>query len=45
MRSMLSKNAWNAMLKTVEEPPNVVFLMATTESDKILNNYIEMLAV
>ena len=33
---MLSKNAWNAMLKTLEEPPeHVVFLMATTESDKI----------
>ena len=28
---MLSKNAWNAMLKTLEEPPeHVVFLMAVS---------------
>ena len=33
---MLSNSAWNALLKTLEEPPaNVVFIFATTESYKI----------
>lgn len=33
---MLSKAAWNAFLKTLEEPPaHVVFVMATTERDKV----------
>jgi DNA polymerase-3 subunit gamma/tau len=33
---MLSKSAWNALLKTLEEPPaHVVFIMATTEESKI----------
>jgi DNA polymerase-3 subunit gamma/tau len=33
---MLSKSAWNALLKTLEEPPkHVIFILATTESDKI----------
>ncbi len=33
---MLSKNAFNALLKTIEEPPpHVVFLLATTEPGKI----------
>lgn len=33
---MLSKNSFNAMLKTLEEPPaNVVFILATTELRKI----------
>ena len=33
---MLSNNAWNAFLKTLEEPPaNVVFIFATTEVYKI----------
>ena len=33
---MLSKGAFNALLKTIEEPPkHVIFLFATTESDKI----------
>lgn len=33
---MLSKNAWNAFLKTLEEPPaHVIFVMATTERDKV----------
>ncbi|MDX8388811.1 MAG: DNA polymerase III subunit gamma/tau [Ghiorsea sp.] len=33
---MLSKNAFNALLKTLEEPPeNVLFILATTESDKL----------
>jgi DNA polymerase-3 subunit gamma/tau len=34
---MLSKNAFNALLKTLEEPPpQVVFVLATTELQKIL---------
>ncbi len=33
---MLSTNAFNALLKTLEEPPSrVVFIMATTESHKL----------
>jgi DNA polymerase-3 subunit gamma/tau len=33
---MLSKSAWNALLKTIEEPPkHVIFILATTESQKI----------
>jgi DNA polymerase-3 subunit gamma/tau len=34
---MLSSQAWNAFLKTLEEPPpNTVFVLATTEAHKIL---------
>ena len=34
---MLSKNAENAFLKTLEEPPpHIVFILATTEKNKIL---------
>ncbi|HUY62791.1 MAG TPA: DNA polymerase III subunit gamma/tau [Candidatus Paceibacterota bacterium] len=33
---MLSKSAWNAFLKTLEEPPAyAVFILATTELDKV----------
>ena len=33
---MLSKGAWNALLKTLEEPPvNTVFILATTEAGKV----------
>jgi DNA polymerase-3 subunit gamma/tau len=33
---MLSRNAFNALLKTLEEPPsNVIFIMATTELHKV----------
>ena len=33
---MLSKSAFNAFLKTLEEPPkHVVFILATTETDKL----------
>lgn len=33
---MLTKEAWNALLKTLEEPPkHVLFILATTEFDKI----------
>src|SRR5688500_3883121 len=34
---MLSKNAFNALLKTLEEPPaHVKFILATTEAEKVL---------
>lgn len=34
---MLSKNAWNALLKTLEEPPEyLVFILVTTDPEKIL---------
>jgi DNA polymerase-3 subunit gamma/tau len=33
---MLTKEAWNALLKTLEEPPShVLFILATTEIEKI----------
>ncbi|HTR19140.1 MAG TPA: DNA polymerase III subunit gamma/tau [Candidatus Paceibacterota bacterium] len=33
---MLSKQAWNALLKTLEEPPShAIFVLATTERDKV----------
>ncbi len=33
---MLTKDAWNALLKTLEEPPaHVLFILATTELDKV----------
>jgi DNA polymerase-3 subunit gamma/tau len=33
---MLSKAAWNALLKTLEEPPaHAIFVLATTERDKV----------
>ena len=35
---MLTKEAFNALLKTLEEPPqHVVFILATTEQDKLLD--------
>ncbi len=38
---MLSKSAFNALLKTLEEPPpNVVFIFATTEAHKVLPTII-----
>jgi DNA polymerase-3 subunit gamma/tau len=34
---MLSKHAWNALLKTLEEPPpHVLFIFATTEPSKVI---------
>ena len=33
---MLTKDAWNALLKTLEEPPaHAIFVLATTERDKV----------
>jgi DNA polymerase-3 subunit gamma/tau len=33
---MFTKDAWNALLKTIEEPPeHVVFILATTEIEKV----------
>ncbi|NBV77217.1 DNA polymerase III subunit gamma/tau [bacterium] len=33
---MLTKDAWNALLKTLEEPPaHALFILATTEIDKV----------
>ena len=33
---MFSKSAWNALLKTLEEPPaHVIFILATTELEKV----------
>lgn len=33
---MFTKEAWNALLKTIEEPPeHVIFILATTEMEKI----------
>src|SRR6476620_5592630 len=34
---MLSTSAWNAFLKTLEEPPpNTIFVLATTEPQKVM---------
>ncbi len=33
---MFSRDAWNALLKTIEEPPSyVIFILATTELEKV----------
>jgi len=38
---MLSKSAFNALLKTLEEPPeNVIFIFATTEPQKVIATII-----
>ncbi len=38
---MLTKDAFNALLKTLEEPPkHVIFILATTEKEKILPTII-----
>ena len=38
---MLTKEAWNALLKTLEEPPaHVVFIFATTDKDKVPDTII-----
>jgi DNA polymerase-3 subunit gamma/tau len=39
---MLSPQAWNAFLKTLEEPPpNTVFVLATTEAGKVLPTVVD----
>jgi DNA polymerase-3 subunit gamma/tau len=39
---MLSSQAWNAFLKTLEEPPpNTVFVLATTEAQKVLPTVVD----
>lgn len=38
---MLTKDAWNAFLKTLEEPPaHVIFILATTEQEKLLDTVV-----
>lgn len=38
---MLTKDAWNAFLKTLEEPPaHVIFILATTELEKVPDTVI-----
>ncbi|MCX6713563.1 MAG: DNA polymerase III subunit gamma/tau, partial [Candidatus Vogelbacteria bacterium] len=38
---MLTKDAFNALLKTLEEPPaNVIFILATTELNKVLETIV-----
>ena len=39
---MLSQQAWNAFLKTLEEPPpNTIFVLATTEAHKVLPTIVD----
>ncbi|MGE4427974.1 MAG: DNA polymerase III subunit gamma/tau [Solirubrobacteraceae bacterium] len=39
---MLSSQAWNAFLKTLEEPPpRTIFVLATTEADKVLPTVVD----
>jgi len=39
---MLTNQAWNAFLKTLEEPPpNTIFVLATTEASKILPTVVD----
>ncbi|MGA2927869.1 MAG: DNA polymerase III subunit gamma/tau [Solirubrobacteraceae bacterium] len=39
---MLSPQAWNALLKTLEEPPpRTVFVLATTEAQKVLPTVVD----
>src|SRR6201999_3084534 len=39
---MLSPQAWNAFLKTLEEPPpNTIFVLATTEASKVLPTVVD----
>ncbi len=43
---MLTKEAFNALLKTLEEPPaHVVFILATTEEEKLLDTILSRLQV
>src|SRR5688572_5337782 len=39
---MLSSQAWNAFLKTLEEPPpRTIFVLATTEANKVLPTVVD----
>src|SRR5213079_3166982 len=39
---MLSPQAWNAFLKTLEEPPpRTIFVLATTEANKVLPTVVD----
>jgi len=39
---MLTAQAWNAFLKTLEEPPpNTIFVLATTEANKVLPTVVD----
>src|SRR5881628_3005075 len=39
---MLSTQAWNAFLKTLEEPPpHTIFVLATTEAQKVLPTVVD----
>ena len=39
---MLTREAWNAFLKTLEEPPpNIVFILATTEPHKVMATIVD----
>lgn len=39
---MLSNQAWNAFLKTLEEPPpSTIFVLATTEAHKIMDTVVD----
>src|SRR5690242_12910127 len=39
---MLSSQAWNAFLKTLEEPPpNTILVLATTEANKVLPTVVD----
>lgn len=39
---MLSTAAWNAFLKTLEEPPpNTIFVLATTEAHKVMDTVVD----
>src|SRR5437764_4730427 len=39
---MLSTQAWNAFLKTLEEPPpTTIFVLATTEAQKVLPTVVD----
>ncbi|HEY1041434.1 MAG TPA: AAA family ATPase [Candidatus Paceibacterota bacterium] len=43
---MLTKEAWNSLLKTIEEPPkHVIFIFATTEKHKVLPTIISRCVV
>src|SRR3989440_5236381 len=39
---MLTKEAWNAFLRTLEEPPpNTAFVLATTEPQKVMATIVD----